>query len=150
MYDYTVKGQVLETHEATGVDGDDGLCATPESAEYNGVFTFRLRSTKAELSDTEVLAVRQSEPDGSVLSARYDEAGTLVQRSGAHTYSMHYTARDSARVSGDRVRFAGSFTAVGSSELGTPYSIRQFGMLVLVDDAPFLDRDQLRVRGCLP
>jgi len=143
-------GQVSETHKATRVDGDDGLCSTQESAAYEGSFTFRLGSTTAGLSDIQVPAVRQAEPDESVLSACYDEAGTLVQRSGPHTYSMHYTARDRARVIGDRVRFAGSFTAIGSPELGIPYSTRQSGMLVLVDGAPAINRDRLRVRRCLP
>ena len=149
-YEYRVTGEVSEVHEATGADGDEGLCSTPESAQYDGAFVFTLRSTIAGLSDAAVLAVRESEPDGTVLRARYEEDGTLVQRSGAHTYSMHYTARDTVRVGGDTVHFASSFTAIGHSEIGTPYSIRQSGRSVLVDGVPTDDRDQLRVQGCLP
>jgi len=149
-YDYRVTGVVSEVHEVTGTDGEEGLCSTPESAEYNGRFVFELRSTMAGLSDAAVLAVRESEPDGTVISATYEQAGTLVQRSGAHTYSMHYTVRDTARVGGDAIRFGHSFTAIGSSEVGTPYSIRQIGTLVLIEGVPRADPDQLLVRGCLP
>lgn len=151
-YDYVVSGVVHETHEATGVDGDVGLCATPETAQYDGTFTFRLRSTVGGLSDAQVLAVRDSEPvaDGTVVSASMEGAGTLVQRAGGHTYSTRYATRDTARVHDNRISLFGSFIAVGKSELGTPYSIHQSGRLLLVDGAPRLDRGQLRVRGCLP
>jgi hypothetical protein len=151
-YDYLVSGVVHETHVATGVDGDVGLCAAQEAAEFDGAFTFRLRSTVGGLSDADVLAVRDSEPvaDGTVVSASMEQAGTLVQRSGGHLYSMRYTSRDTLRVHDNRISLAGSFIAVGTSERRTPYSIHQSGWMILVDGAPRLDRSQLRVRGCLP
>jgi hypothetical protein len=150
VHAYVVTGEVHETHEATGVEGDVGLCTTQETAEFNGTFTVRLLSTVAGLSDDEVLALLEAEPDGTVLRAGYRESGALVQRSGPHTYSMRYTSHRAGKVRGDRVTFRSSFIALGRSEQGTRYSIHAGGKLVLVDGESQVDRDWLHVRGCLP
>jgi hypothetical protein len=147
-YVYVVTGRVNETHRATGADGDVGLCSTPETAQYKGTFIVHLRTTRAGLSNQDVLALMEAEPDDTLLNASYREVGALVQRSGVHTYSMRYHTVRTAQMRGGRVTLR-SFTAHGTSELRTRYSIRSSGVLVLVNGEPTTTRERLRVLGCL-
>ena len=148
-YDYVVSGEVHETHQATPGDGEHTICAEGEPARYDGTFTVHLTSTMSGLSDDQVLALLNSEPDGSVLHAAYDGAGTLIQRSGPHTYSTAYTDRYHGDVHGSSVGFHSTFIAQGYSELGTRYSVVARGAFVIANGSFHESRTPVQVKGCL-
>jgi hypothetical protein len=147
---YVVSGPVDETHVASGEDGDTGLCAATETAHFAGSFRFRVVSTRAGLTDDEVLALRDGGPDPSVVSAEYTQGGSLVIESGQHVYTTRWTDRDAVRSTSTGVVVTGRFAAVGQSESGSPFAIHTSGRLVLVDGVPALDRSRASVLGCLP
>jgi hypothetical protein len=146
-YDYTVTLHVQETHVAG--DGE-ALCGTPESAEYSGSRTIRLRSTALGLSDQQVIALTEGEPDSTVLEASSEGGGTLVQRSGPHTYTMRYNDRWHMTLRSPVISGTSSFLATGESENGTPYSIHQWGFHVESGGRTVADGGDLSVKGCLP
>ena len=146
-YDYTVTLPVQETHVA---GEGEALCGTPESAEYSGSRTIRLRSTVPGLSDQQVIAVTEGEPDSTVLEASSEGRGTLVQRSGPHTYTVRYADRWHVTSRGPVISGTSSFLASGQSEKGTPYSIRQWGFHVESGGRTVADGGDLSVKGCLP
>ncbi len=149
-YDYVVSGEVHETHQATSGDGELTICAEGETARYDGIFTVHLTSTMSGLSDEQVLAQLNADPDGSVLHVAYDGAGTLVQRSGTHTYSTAYTDGWHGDVHGSNVGFHSTFIAKGYSEIGTPYSLVSRGAFVIANGVFHESRTPVQVKGCLP
>ncbi|MGY1831038.1 hypothetical protein ACI8AA_11525 [Geodermatophilus sp. SYSU D01180] len=149
--DYVVTIPVRETHEATGAEGDTGVCTPQETAVYTGTRTIRLRSTVAGLTDAQVIALTESdEVDPTVLDARAESRGTLVVHSGAHTYTTRYTDRWAVRPRDGVVTTTSRFLAVGRSEQGTPFTISATGLVVQAGDRTLADEDQLSVQGCLP
>ncbi|MGY1671172.1 hypothetical protein [Geodermatophilus sp. SYSU D00710] len=148
---YVVTVPVQETHQATGADGDTGVCTPQETAHFTGTQTIRLRSTVAGLTDAQVVALTESpEVDASVLDARSETRGTLVVRSGSHTYTTRYTDRWAVRPRDGVVTITSRFLAVGRSEQGTPFTISATGLLVQAGDRTLADREDQSVRGCLP
>ena len=149
-YDYVVSGETHETHQATSGDGETTICAEGETARYDGTFTVHLTSTVSGLTDQQVLALLTTEPDGSVLHVAFDAAGTLIQRSGTHTYSTAYTDRYHGDVHGASVGFHSTFIAQGYSERGTRYSLVARGAFVIANGQFHQSRTPLQVKGCLP
>lgn len=147
-YDYVVSGEVHETHQAAS--GEPTICAEGETATYDGTFTVHLTSTVLGLSDEEVLALLDDEPDGSVLHVTFDGAGTLVQRSGTHVYSTAYTDQYHGDVHGASLGFHSTFVARGYSELGTRYSLVSRGAFLIVNGQFHESRTPVQVKGCLP
>jgi hypothetical protein len=146
-YDYVVSGEVHETHQAT--PGEPTACTPGETARYDGTFIVHLTSIVSGLSDDEVLALLDAEPDGSVLSVAFDGAGTLVQRSGIHIYSTAYTDQYHGEVHGTSLGFHSTFLARGYSELGTRYSLVSRGAFVIVNGRFHESRTPIQVKGCL-
>jgi hypothetical protein len=149
-YDYVVSGQVHETHRATAGDGEPLICAEDEIARYDGTFTVHLTSTVSGLTDAQVLAQLDAEPDGTVLHVAYDGVGTLVQRSGTHTYTTAYTDSYHGNLHGSSLGFHSTFIARGHSELGTRYSLVSRGSFVIANGEFHESRTPVQVKGCLP
>ena len=149
-YRYVVTGETHETHQATPGDGEATLCAAPETARYDGRWTVELTSTVADLTDDQVLALLTAELDGSVLHVRYTAGGTLIQHSASHTYSTTYSDGYTGDLRGVATVFHSSFTANGTSELGTDYSIRARGSFRIINGIFHESRTPLQVKGCLP
>ncbi|MGY1780916.1 hypothetical protein [Geodermatophilus sp. SYSU D01036] len=142
---------VQESHEATGAEGDTGLCTPQETADFTGTQTIRLRSTVGGLTDAQVVALTESgEVDPTVLDARSETEGTLVVHSGSHTYTTRYTDRWGVHPRGGVLTMTSTFHAVGESEQGTPFTITATGLLVQAGDRTLVDRQEHHVQGCLP
>ena len=147
-YDYVVTGEVHETHEATGTDGDVGLCSPPRRPRST---TGRSRSGSARAwldSPTRTCSPSASRsPTAPSAAPATSTPAVWSCAPAAHTYTLRYTGQDTARVHGYRVTFDSRFVALGHSETGARYSIRQSGRLVLVGGAPRIDRERLVVLG---
>jgi hypothetical protein len=147
-YQYSFSGPANHSETATGEPGDTGLCSPVETITFQGKFSVHVAATQPGLSDDEVLAALNNN-DPIVVRAQFIERGSFTLQAAGHTYAGHYVSSFGGQINSRTMVFRGSFSATGKSDAGTQLVIHFSGHGTFFDGAPRINKEHLRVTGCV-
>ena len=149
-YQYSFHESGTEVQTTSGVGDDTGLCDPVETVTLTHHVALHATAREPGLTFEQVDALLDDDPDGVIVRATYPEAGTFVAEEGGHTYTGHFASWFGGGMAGPQFVFTGTFSVVGTSELGTRLHAHFVGHFVGGEDWSHVEFNHGSVEGCLP